>query len=601
MFGVFRHAKSEVTSHARSWFVNVVLLGVGYCVLLAILGDEVLPYAPLFSLLLVWFCALLAGIAFRTFLLPPLLGQLLVGMLLQNVPGEILRGLRESWVAGVRTMALSFVLMRAGLGMNIQEARKLGGLAFLVAFVPGLCESIAVGAVGVPLFGYPWALSLANGFIVAAVSAAVVVVEILDLGVQYNGLGQVHGVSTLLVFAVTGDIVLAVSGYTLCSGLAYGNGSLVWNILFGPVNVLAGTGAGIVVGALLWLTSLIRSGWKTVAFLVASNVAIVFAFQTVLFTGAASVSAVLIPIVAVLGWKNAYPTPWLMRYNENAAECDSDPSPYPAAERERERGASLQSGRARSEMDSAQNESRTSLESQISRPVARFLARFSWLRSEKHPEYVGLSSQISTFVWAIFVAPALFGTIGTALDFDLMTIAVVGKGVALIAIGVAVRILSGMLVVIGSPLTLTERYYVSISMASKATIQAALGGLPLQFYSNQPDATGEQLRWGQEILVISTLSILLTAPAGMYFMRTMGPKWLSPPDDLGRQSSATASVLNVRTEESHHIVGVEELRHSGSLKSAHHHDLGVSVHDEQHPVEVDVPPPLQKFENESGT
>mmetsp|Transcript_6569 Transcript_6569/g.17629 ORF Transcript_6569/g.17629 Transcript_6569/m.17629 type:complete len:599 (-) Transcript_6569:131-1927(-) len=536
MCGLWQHVKDELRSHARPWLVNAVLLGVGYCVLLAILGNEVLPYAALWSLLLVWFCALVAGLAFRTLTLPALLGQLLVGMLLQNLPGELLRGLRRSWVGGVRTMALSFVLMRAGLGMNVQEVCALGWRAVVFALVPGLCESFVVGALSVPFFGFPWALSMANGFIVGAVSAAVVVVEILDLGARYEGLGQVHGVKTLLVFAVTADIVLAVSGYTLCSGLAYGTGSLVWNILFGPVNVIAGIGAGLVVGALLWLTAIVRSDWKTVALLVGSNVAIVFAFQSILFTGAAAVSAVLIPIVAVVGWKQAYPSPWINKHAprdaEAAAELASD-----------ERDSSPHTEPMDDQVRVTDENVRPTLLTRIEMTVVGLLARVRWLHSEKHPEYASLSSKIANFVWAVFVAPALFGTIGTALDFDLMTGETVGKAIGLIVIGVVVRIFTGWVTQLRSPLTNTERYYVSISMASKATIQAALGGLPLAFYSEQPDATAEELLWSRQILTISTLSILLTAPAGTYLMRTMGPRWLTPPQaDVDAQDQPSVGV-----------------------------------------------------------
>ena len=69
-----------------------------------------------------------------------------------------------------------------------------------------------------------------------APAAAVIVPEMLHLE-QDLGLGLNSAIGAILLIAVTVDIVTMISGYTLCSGIAFSRGSLAWNILFGPVNV----------------------------------------------------------------------------------------------------------------------------------------------------------------------------------------------------------------------------------------------------------------------------------------------------------------------------------------------------------------------------
>uniref|UniRef100_A0A7S0ZBN0 Cation/H+ exchanger transmembrane domain-containing protein n=1 Tax=Timspurckia oligopyrenoides TaxID=708627 RepID=A0A7S0ZBN0_9RHOD len=520
-----KRIQSEISNNFQRWSVNLLLLAVAYGLCVAVLGDDALPFSPFFTLLLIWITSLIFGIVFGIVHMPQLLGQLMAGILLRNIPGDALRGLRESWIAGVRNVALSFVLMRAGLGTNVREARSLGAFALLVAIIPGLCESIVIGLLGNPLFGFPWALSFANGFIIAAVSAAVVVVEILELRSQ--GFGEGKGIPTLLIVAVTIDIVFAVSGYTLASGLAYGTGSLVWNILFGPVNVIAGVSAGALGGMLLWMSSFVGSKWKMCLFLILGNIACVFAFQLVRFTGAASVCSVLMPIVAVIGWKHAYPSPWITPKNseEDLNKLQSNANHPQSA---------FQNG------------------------IERLKLKLSWLQTEEHPEYIALCVKVAALVWSIIVGPVLFGTIGTALDFTVMKASVFGKAAGMIAIGVVVRILSGLLVLIGSPLNANERWYISISMTAKATIQAALGGSPLQFYLNRPESTPQEIEWADQILTIAVLSILFTAAPGTVFMRYFGPRWLSDDCESSTENiPEESSSCDVKSEDAIRVVDSE--------------------------------------------
>ena len=67
-------------------------------------------------------------------------------------------------------------------------------------------------------------------------------------------------------------------------------------------------------------------------------------------------------------------------------------------------------------------------------------------------------------------------------------------------------------------LNLKEKLFCMISYSPKATVQAALGGIPLSL----------GLSSGNTILIVSVLSILITAPLGSYFMDITYKKFLSP-------------------------------------------------------------------------
>ena len=85
------------------------------------------------------------------------------------------------------------------------------------------------------------------------------------------------------------------------------------------------------------------------------------------------------------------------------------------------------------------------------------------------------------------------------------------------------RVLGVFLCLIGSKLTKKERVFVAFSYLPKATVQAAIGGIPL--------AIG--LACGNTILTVSVLSILITAPLGAFLMDISYKKFLtrSPKDE----------------------------------------------------------------------
>ena len=71
--------------------------------------------------------------------MPPLLGMLLVGILLKNIPHMdviVAEGLQPKWSSILRKMALAVILLRAGLGLDPSALKRMPLVIFSLSFVP---------------------------------------------------------------------------------------------------------------------------------------------------------------------------------------------------------------------------------------------------------------------------------------------------------------------------------------------------------------------------------------------------------------------------------------------------------------------------------
>ncbi len=85
------------------------------------------------------------------------------------------------------------------------------------------------------------------------------------------------------------------------------------------------------------------------------------------------------------------------------------------------------------------------------------------------------------------------------------------KAVIIILIALLFRMLGVFISVLGTKLSAKERLFVMLSYIPKATVQAAIGGIPLSL----------GLACGEEILTVAVLAIVITAPLGAFFIDTL--------------------------------------------------------------------------------
>ena len=113
--------------------------------------------------------------------------MLIVGIIMKNVPYmDFARYLDDSWASALRSVALTIILLRAGLGLDPVALRKLSGLCTRLAIAPGLVEMVVVAILSNLLLGFPWMWGFMLGFLVFAATPAVMVPCLLSLQVFFS-------------------------------------------------------------------------------------------------------------------------------------------------------------------------------------------------------------------------------------------------------------------------------------------------------------------------------------------------------------------------------------------------------------------------------
>ena len=84
----------------------------------------------------------------------------------------------EIWAEWSRKVCLSIILLRGGLKLKF---KGIGKIVALLTFFPATTEAIVVGIISRFLLDLPWTLSFANGYLIGAVSPAVLVPSVFYL------------------------------------------------------------------------------------------------------------------------------------------------------------------------------------------------------------------------------------------------------------------------------------------------------------------------------------------------------------------------------------------------------------------------------------
>lgn len=377
--------------------------------------------------------------------------MLLVGFILRNVPGiAVANHIIQEWSSTLRSVALVVILLRSGLGLDIAALRRLKFTVIRLAFTPCLVEASVVAVVSHLMLGLPWLWALQLGFILGAVSPAVVVPSMLAL--HQIGYGVREGIPTMVMAASSCDDVLAISLFGVFLGIAFSQGNLIFNIFRGPLEIVMGITIGLVIGILLWYLPNSKqasvSSTRTVLLL---SIGLFFLFGSNLaeFSGAGALGVLTVATTAGYGWGD-----------------------------------------------------------EAKAPIERVMG----------------------ILWTFF-QPLLFGLIGAEVRFEYLDKDLVGLGIACLLIALAIRIVVTYFVVLGSGLSVKERMFCAIAWLPKATVQAAIGSIPLDTARNRGYAGQEQEKYGIQIVTIAVLAILLTAPTGAVAISLTGTRWLKNVND----------------------------------------------------------------------
>jgi len=356
----------------------------------------------------------------------------------------------------LRSICLTVILLMAGLELDPVALSKLSGMVVRATFIPCLTEAVAVAILSHFLLGFPWTVGFMLGFILAAVSPAVIIPSLMSLSGQ--GYGVEKGIPTLVIAACAADDVVAISGFGIFFGVTFSFGAPLWKlILHGPIEVVIGVSFGVFWGIIAqWVPN---KNHRHVAFfrwliLFGGGLIALFGAHLIHYDGAGGLATIIMAFVAGMQWRK---------------EGWGDHN-----------------------------------------PVTKTFQR----------------------MW-IILQPVIFALIGTEIQIHKINLETLGYSLLVLFIALVIRMFGTYVAVMGGALNVKEKIFMAFAWLPKATVQAALGPIFLDNVLKVADDKWEILgdkdewtSWGNDILTLAVLSILITAPLGAVSILALGPKLL---------------------------------------------------------------------------
>lgn len=380
------------------------------------------------SLTLIFLVGFAMASIFQKLKLPRIVGMLLTGILLGPHMLNLLQDSILSISGELRQMALIVILIKAGLSLNLNDLKKVGRPAVMMAFVPATFELLAFVIFAPMILGINRIDAAVMGAVLAAVSPAVVVPRMVML--MEEKYGTKKSIPQMILAGASCDDIYVIVLFSSFVSMAQGGQANWGDFLNIPVSIVLGVALGAIVGYLLSLFfemaythgHYIRNTMKVILIL-----AISFALM--------AIETALKPIVSVSG----------------------------------------------------------------------LLAIVSMACVLKIKSPVIVSSRLSNKFGKLWIAAEviLFVLVGAAIDIR-YTLNAGLTAVLMIFVALVIRSIGVFLCLVKTPLNGKERLFCIIAYLPKATVQAAIGSVPL--------AMG--LPCGQIVLSVAVLAILITAPLG---------------------------------------------------------------------------------------
>lgn len=378
---------------------------------------------------------LLSNKLFNKFKLPGLLGMIIVGAIIGPFGLDLLSDEIINSSADFRKIALIVILLRAGFGIKREDLKKVGGPAIKLSFIPGVIEGFTITYVSMKFFDFTFIQGGILGFIIAAVSPAVIVPSMLSL--MDRGLGKEKNIPTLILAGASIDDVFAITIFSTFMGMYSGSRvNIGLKILSIPLSIILGILAGMIVGLVLVKVFKKCNMRDTKKVLYIIGLAILLtAFETLIKSK--------IEIAGLLG-----------------------------------------------------------------------VMTIGFIIYEKIPEIGDRIALKLDKIW-IFAQVILFVLVGAQVNMNL-ALGAGAKGIALILIGLIGRSMGVALSLTDTKLNIKEKLFCIIAYIPKATVQAAIGAIPLTM----------GVESGDLILSLAVLSIIITAPLGAIAIKITGHRLL---------------------------------------------------------------------------
>lgn len=203
------------------------------------------------SLAFIFLVGLAMGAICQKLKLPRIIGMLATGIVLGPYVLDLLDPSILSISSDLRKMALIIILLKAGLSLNLEDLKKVGRPAIMMAFVPATFELIGYLVFAPVILGITRVEAAVMGSVLAAVSPAVVVPRMVQL--MENKYGTEKAIPQMIMAGASCDDIFVIVLFTTFLSMAQGGSADMKAFANIPISIILGIILGAIVGYLLYL------------------------------------------------------------------------------------------------------------------------------------------------------------------------------------------------------------------------------------------------------------------------------------------------------------------------------------------------------------
>lgn len=186
--------------------------------------------------------------------LPALIGMIIAGMFIGPSFSNLVPKETIEISTVIKDIALVTVLFIGGLGISLKQMKQIGRPAVLLSVIPATLEGLTIAILCKYLLGFTFIQGAILGFIIAAVSPAVLVPSMISL--IDRKIGQDKAIPQMLLVGASADDTIAITLFTTFLGIYIQKSggesiSIALQLILIPITIII----SIVVGWILGLVS----------------------------------------------------------------------------------------------------------------------------------------------------------------------------------------------------------------------------------------------------------------------------------------------------------------------------------------------------------
>ena len=201
----------------------------------------------LVTLIIIGFVSNYVGKLFEKIKLPSLIGMMIFGMIVGPSFLDIISDDVLNISPTIKDISLVTVLFIGGLGISLEQMKKIGKPAILLSVVPATLEGFAIAILSMIFLDFTFVQGAILGFIIAAVSPAVLIPSMVSL--IDKKIGQDKAIPQLLLVGASADDTVAITLFTTFLGIYMSEGevSFLSSIISIPITILFSIGVSILI------------------------------------------------------------------------------------------------------------------------------------------------------------------------------------------------------------------------------------------------------------------------------------------------------------------------------------------------------------------